>query len=54
MQRGELAGLLLQEHGMADRSIEVQTLMGRTLPEAVRVFLDTLRQQLGASRDGGN
>jgi len=49
MQRGELKGLLLHERGMEDRSIEVQTLMGRTLPEAARVFVDTLAEHLGAS-----
>ena len=53
MQRGELTGMLLQEHGMADRSIEVQTLMGRTLPEGARVFLDTLTEQLRASAGTG-
>ncbi len=46
MKRGVLHGRLLRERGMADRSIEVQTLMGRILPEGARAFLATLTQQL--------
>ncbi len=33
---------------MKGRSIELQTLAGRTLPEGVRAFLGFVRERLGA------
>lgn len=46
MQRGELHGTVIRDRGMDGRVIEVQTLMGRTLPEGVRTFLAALTRQL--------
>lgn len=46
LQRGELQGTIIRERGMDGRSIELQTLNGRTLPESSRTFLDFLRKQL--------
>lgn len=48
LRRGELHGALLRERGMAERVVEVQTLMGRTLPEGARHFLAALKRQLPA------
>lgn len=48
LRRGELKGLPLREQGMADRVIEVQTLMGRTLPDGARAFLAALTDALRA------
>jgi hypothetical protein len=31
---------------MGDRYIELQTLVGRTLPRVVQIFLDYIKQQL--------
>ncbi len=48
MQRGELCGRMIRDRGMDGRVTEVQTLMGRTLPEGVRTFLAVLKRQLPA------
>jgi len=36
----------IRDRGMDGRSIEVQTLIGRTLPRAVQTFLEFLKQRL--------
>jgi DNA-binding transcriptional LysR family regulator len=48
VRRGELHAAEIRERGMRDRSVELQTLAGRTLPEVVRAFLDFLCQALPA------
>jgi DNA-binding transcriptional LysR family regulator len=48
VRRGELHAAEIRERGMRDRSVELQTLAGRTLPEVVRAFLDHLCQALPA------
>ncbi|RZJ59604.1 MAG: LysR family transcriptional regulator, partial [Acidovorax sp.] len=50
VQRGELHAAQIREPGMGARYTELQTLHGRTLPAAVRMFLEFLRGQL---RDNG-
>ena len=45
---GDMAALHIRDRGMDDRSIELQTLVGRTLPRAVQTFLDFLKQRLTA------
>lgn len=46
VQRGELHAAEIRERGMRGRTVELQILAGRTLPEVVRVFLDFLREAL--------
>ncbi|MNT01241.1 LysR substrate binding domain protein [compost metagenome] len=46
VQRGELVAAEIREPGMRGRSVELQTLADRTLPEVVRTFLAYLREQL--------
>lgn len=46
VERGELHAVEIRERGMSQRSIEFQTLNGRTLPEVVRVFLEFLRSHM--------
>ncbi len=46
LRRGELHGAVIRERSMDARSIELQTLNGRTLPESSRTFLEFLRAQL--------
>jgi DNA-binding transcriptional LysR family regulator len=46
LRRGELHAAEIRERGMPGRSVELQTLADRTLPEVVRAFLDFLRAQL--------
>jgi DNA-binding transcriptional LysR family regulator len=48
VRRGELHAAEIRERGMRERSVELQTLAGRTLPEVVRAFLDFLCQSLPA------
>lgn len=48
LRNGTLVARPFREHGMADRFIELQTLMGRTLPEGARAFLELLKEQLVA------
>ena len=43
---GEAAAIRIRDRGMDGRSIEVQTLVGRTLPRAVQAFLDFLGRRL--------
>jgi DNA-binding transcriptional LysR family regulator len=43
---GEAAAIRIRDRGMDGRSIEVQTLVGRTLPRAVQAFLDFLGKHL--------
>ncbi|HUG25914.1 LysR family transcriptional regulator [Piscinibacter sp.] len=43
---GEMVAIRIRDRGMDGRSIEVQTLIGRTLPRAVQTFLDFLRNRL--------
>lgn len=50
VQRGELHAAEIRERGMRGRTVELQTLAGRTLPEVVRVFLDFLREALPEQR----
>lgn len=45
---GEMVAIRIRDRGMDGRSIEVQTLIGRTLPRAVQTFLDFLRTRLAA------
>jgi DNA-binding transcriptional LysR family regulator len=52
--RGEMALVRISDRGMDARSIELQTLVGRTLPKVVQLFLEFLRAQLaniGAKAD---
>ncbi len=46
VQRGELHAAQIREPGMSARTAELQTLSGRTLPAAVRMFLEFLQAQL--------
>lgn len=46
VQRGELHAAQIREPGMSARAAEIQTLSGRTLPAAVRIFLAFLSGQL--------
>ena len=46
VQRGELHAAQIREPGMSARAAELQTLSGRTLPAAVRMFLEFLQAQL--------
>lgn len=46
VRRGELHAAQIRERGMRERSVELQTLAGRTLPEVVRSFLDFLCKAL--------
>ncbi|WP_447773476.1 LysR family transcriptional regulator [Variovorax boronicumulans] len=48
LQRGDLVAAEIREPGMRGRSVELQTLADRTLPEVVRTFLAYLREQLPA------
>lgn len=48
VRRGELHAAEIRERGMRERSVELQTLAGRTLPEVVRAFLDFLCEALPA------
>lgn len=43
---GALVAIPIRDRGMDGRDIEVQTLVGRTLPQAVQSFLDYLKQRL--------
>ncbi|SFB74804.1 transcriptional regulator, LysR family [Polaromonas sp. OV174] len=43
---GLLVAIPLRDRGMGVRDIEVQTLVGRSLPQAVQSFLDHLKQYL--------
>lgn len=43
---GTLVVIPIRDHGMGVRYIEVQTLAGRSLPQAVQSFLDYLKQRL--------
>ena len=45
--RGELVMIPIRDRGMDARHIEVQTLVGRTLPMVVRLFLEFLCGRLG-------
>ncbi|HYP86137.1 LysR family transcriptional regulator [Variovorax sp.] len=42
IRRGELHAATLRERAVSGRTLEVQTLAGRTLPEGVRAFVDHL------------
>ena len=46
VDRGELAFVRLRDRGLDLRNIEVQTLVGRTLPSAAQAFLKFLKQRL--------
>lgn len=46
VERGELHAAQIRESGMRNRSIELQTLAGRTLPEGAATFLEFLRERL--------
>jgi DNA-binding transcriptional LysR family regulator len=46
VRRGEMHATEIRERGMRARSVELQTLAGRTLPEVVRTFLDFLCEAL--------
>jgi DNA-binding transcriptional LysR family regulator len=48
VDRGELAFVRLSDRGLDLRNIEVQTLVGRTLPRAAQAFLEHLKAQLSA------
>lgn len=45
---GDVVAPRIRDRGMDGRSIELQTLVGRTLPRAVQTFLDFLKQRLTA------
>ncbi|MBB2930505.1 LysR substrate-binding domain-containing protein [Paraburkholderia silvatlantica] len=44
--RGELVAVPIRDRGLGERYIEVQTLVGRTLPKVVQIFLDFLCARL--------
>lgn len=44
--RGELVAVPIRDRGLSERYIEVQTLVGRTLPKVVQLFLDFLCARL--------
>ncbi len=46
--RGELAVIPIVDRGMDARCIELQTLVGRTLPKVVQLFMEFLRGRLAA------
>ena len=46
VRRGELHAAPIRERGLRERSVELQTLAGRTLPEVVQVFLEFLCEAL--------
>jgi len=46
VQRGELHAVEIRERGMRERSVELQTLADRILPEVVRTFLAFLQAEL--------
>jgi hypothetical protein len=43
-----MVALRIRDRGMDARHIELQTLVGRTLPRAVQTFLDFLKARLTA------
>lgn len=43
---GEVVAIRIRDRGMDERNIEVQTLIGRTLPRAVQAFLEFLKKRL--------
>ncbi|QUX97287.1 LysR family transcriptional regulator [Marinomonas sp. CT5] len=47
----ELIAIPIRDRGMDIRNIEVQTLTGRTLPAAVRVFLDYMIEKLQSEKN---
>lgn len=47
LARGDLAALPIVDRGMDARSLELQTLVGRSLPQSVQLFLDFLVKMLG-------
>ncbi|HSV82567.1 MAG TPA: LysR family transcriptional regulator [Ramlibacter sp.] len=51
LAEGSMVGIPLREHSLDARNIELQTLLGRTLPKVVRTFLDFLKARLGGSGD---
>ncbi len=51
IRRGELRGIPIRAQGMDGRTVELQTLTGRTLPEGVRGFLAFLRERLPESME---
>ncbi|AGK49926.1 bacterial regulatory helix-turn-helix, lysR family protein [Burkholderia thailandensis MSMB121] len=50
--RGELAVRPIADSGMDARAVELQTLVGRTLPKVVQLFLEFLRARLAQGDDG--
>jgi DNA-binding transcriptional LysR family regulator len=46
IRRGELCGVPIRAQGIDGRTVELQTLTGRTLPEGVRGFLAFLQERL--------
>lgn len=50
VQRGELLAIPLREPGLALRSLELQTLLGRALPRAAQAFLNELKAELTPSK----
>ncbi len=46
LERGELRAAQIRDPGMRSRSVELQTLAGRTLPESVSTFAEFLRERL--------
>jgi DNA-binding transcriptional LysR family regulator len=45
---GDMVALRIRDAGMDARHIEVQTMVGRTLPRAVQTFLELLKRRLAA------
>jgi len=52
VRRGELHAATLKERAISGRTIELQTLAGRTLPQGVRAFLAHLRALLPPTAGG--
>jgi DNA-binding transcriptional LysR family regulator len=44
---GSMVAIPVRERSLDERSIELQTLLGRTLPKVVQTFLDYLKSRLG-------
>jgi len=49
VERGEVACVALRDRGLDLRNIEVQTLVGRTLPSSAQAFLAFLKERLSES-----
>lgn len=51
LREGRMVALPVRDPGLESRSIELQTLVGRTLPGVVQTFLDFVRSRLVQAQD---